>query len=94
LRPVRTADMRGRRYKIVDSQNLSGDHLGECSTPDLPYREMFIPVQGDTRDDLAVQIHEMLHACLWDLDEEAVEQTCVSIANCLWRLGWRNDDQE
>jgi len=36
-------------------------------------------------------IHEILHAALWDLDEEAVHDTANAISAALWRLGYRRD---
>jgi len=38
---------------------------------------------------LEVLIHEMLHACYWDLDEEAIDITARDIARVLFRLGYR-----
>jgi hypothetical protein len=34
-------------------------------------------------------IHEVLHAALWDLDEEAVHTTANAISEALWKLGYR-----
>ena len=34
-------------------------------------------------------IHEALHACLWDLDEEAVRETAETISEILCKDGWR-----
>lgn len=42
---------------------------------------------------LYVLIHESLHACHWDLTEEAVEQTGKSISELLWALGYREEKQ-
>lgn len=86
---IKTVTMRGRKWKITPiAQN--GD-LGACQAPNIPDKEMDIPIDGDTRDELRVIIHECLHACLWDLDEEAVDETSTDIARLLWRLGWRNE---
>ena len=38
---------------------------------------------------LEMFLHEPLHACLWDLDEEAVEETARDMARFLWRMGYR-----
>ena len=44
-------------------------------------------IQGRKR--LEVELHESLHACLWDLDEEAIRETAEDIARFLWRAGYR-----
>jgi hypothetical protein len=42
--------------------------------------------------ELEVLIHEMLHGCYWDLDEEAIESSARNIARVLTRLGYRRQD--
>jgi hypothetical protein len=42
---------------------------------------------------LEVCIHEVLHAALWDLSEEAVDETSKSIADILWRLSYRQMEE-
>jgi hypothetical protein len=37
-------------------------------------------------------IHEILHAALWDLDEEAVTETANAISAALWRVGYRRPE--
>ena len=44
--------------------------------------------QGE-QDTLDTIIHEVLHAALWDLDEEAVHDTANAISAALWRGGYR-----
>ena len=41
--------------------------------------------------ELDTLIHEMLHACHWDLDESAIEETATDIARALHRIGYRLD---
>ena len=36
-------------------------------------------------------IHEALHACYPDLDEEAINQSATDIAEYLWKLGYRSE---
>lgn len=38
---------------------------------------------------LAAIVHEILHACLWDLDEDAIEEADESMTDALWALGYR-----
>lgn len=41
------------------------------------------------REELDTLIHEMTHACQWDLCGEAVEQIATDMATALWAGGWR-----
>ena len=34
-------------------------------------------------------LHEALHGCLWDLSEEAIDETAASLAGLLWKLSYR-----
>jgi len=43
-----------------------------------------------TRRDCIVLIHEALHACNWDKDEEKVEQTAEDLGGLVWKfMEWR-----
>lgn len=44
---------------------------------------------------LEIEIHESLHACLWDISEEAIEETARDVSRFLWRIGYvkRQDDE-
>lgn len=90
MKPIRSVTIRGKRWRIVDSNGKKMPELGYCTHPDLD-REIAIPIDGDTESELDTLIHEVLHACQWDLSEEAIEETACSIAHVLWRLGWRRD---
>ena len=52
---------------------------------------MTLPVHGDTLGDLVVILHEALHAALWDLDEQAVDEISTDAGRLLWRLDWRKE---
>lgn len=39
--------------------------------------------------ELRAILHESMHAALWDLDEEAVDETSRDLAKLLYRLGYR-----
>jgi hypothetical protein len=82
--------IRGKRWRVVDSAEHRGVELGYCTHPELD-REIAIPLDGDSESELDTICHEVLHACQWDLSEEAIEETACSLAHTLWRLGWRKD---
>ena len=60
---------------------------------DFPGYKFGDSAKGETKKDLANIIHESLHACVWDLGEDCVQETSETIAKLLWRLGWRKEDQ-
>lgn len=91
MKQVRSAMIRGRRFKVLDSTSAPRGLLGQCSCPAMIEPEIHIPIQGDTKDELAVIIHEAIHGALWDLTEDSVEETCIAISDLLWRLGWRKE---
>ena len=78
LPPVRTVTMRGKVWNIARFKE--GDAAGMVEAPSTVQKRIDIPVHGGTRKDLDVIVHESLHACLWDLDEEAVYETAFDIA--------------
>ena len=88
---IKQATIRGRRWRVVDSAPMKIPELGYCTNPDLD-RELAIPVHGDTMEELDVIIHEIIHACFFDMSEEAVDESASSIATVLWKLGWRNEN--
>jgi hypothetical protein len=87
---IRTHTFRGKKWKIIPAESQAG---GICESPCSLDKEMVIPVEGTTRFDLDTVIHESLHASLWLLSEETVEETATDIARLLWRLGWRNEGE-
>lgn len=38
---------------------------------------------------LETEVHEALHACMPDIDEEAIHDTARDVAAVLWALGYR-----
>jgi hypothetical protein len=45
-------------------------------------------------DALDTLIHEMLHAAMPDLDEDAIYETASDVAKVLWDLGYRGEWDE
>lgn len=85
---IKSHTFRSKRWNIIESPSELG---GECGAPHIKGREMIIPINGDSKNDLDTIIHESLHACLWDLGEESVQESAEDIARIIWRLGWRKD---
>jgi len=85
--------LRCKRYQIVRvRQPLTADGVdcdGTCDPRDLP-RPRITVGQGLTDErELDVFIHEMLHACFWDLDETSIEEAASDIAKVLFKIGYR-----
>ena len=89
MRPVKTVTLRGKRWRICYSPY---EKYGECESP--CEKNKLITLRDDLagKDKLDTIIHEALHACLWDLDEEAVHGTAKGIATFLWRMGYRTKE--
>ena len=79
--------IRGRYYTFRFGRAVPGA-VGHYD-PDR--RELVVSpsLRGEQRLDTV--IHELLHAALPDLDEDAVNTTASDIARLLWRLGYRDD---
>ena len=79
--------LRGRYWSIVRGKLDSKlDGLCDANTRIITVR----PSLTGERE-LEVLIHEMLHACHWDLGEEAITETSEDLARVLFRLGYRRN---
>lgn len=77
--------LRGRYWTITRGKlDKTQDGLCDASTRRITIRQS---LTGER--ELDVLIHEMLHACHWDLDEQAITETASDIARVLTRLGYR-----
>ena len=81
----RILKIRGQRWRLRFVPNL-GDAEGLCHKEERLIRIALGYPEDRTLDSI---IHEILHAALWDLDEEAVHDTANAISAALWRLGYR-----
>lgn len=82
----------GKRWHVKDQSELEPGDLGMC---DYEEKTVYIPLEGDTVDELDVTIHEAIHATCRRLCEAEVNSAATSIAKLLWRLGWRKiEDSE
>jgi hypothetical protein len=90
MKPLRAHRFRGVRYHFQTRKpkGLSGI----CQDPKIRNCSMYVPQRGGTPFDLTTTIHEALHACFYDLDEDAISEASDSLAGLLWRLHWRKTD--
>lgn len=81
-------EFRGVRYEVKYPKRMkvSGD-VQPPDTPGTPVMRIKGSLEGALR--LDTEIHEALHACLWDLDEEAILEIAGDIAAFLYSSGYR-----
>jgi hypothetical protein len=89
--------VRRRRYRLrtVKPRQMrfhNDKPFGECDSPSDANKEIRILYTLRGVQLLEVIIHELLHAALWDIDEEAISEAARDIARILWKLGFRFDD--
>ena len=87
---IRSHTFRGKRWLIRFVEKA--DEWGSCEEPTGVDKTMFLSPKLKRLDALDTTIHESLHACFWDIDEEVVEKAASDIARFLWRLGYRRCD--
>lgn len=81
--------IRGKRYRFERTGHVGSDCWGYCTDPSTPNR--VIKVHSHLKDDQELEfiIHEMIHACFWDLDEDVVREVGRDLSKALWRMGYR-----
>ena len=90
----RNHTFRGKRYKITTAtKRAMGVNRGDCDSPSGPGKTIRVgnDLMQPSKDKelMEVLLHEGLHACMWDVSEEGIHQTADSLANLLWRCGYR-----
>jgi len=93
-RPVRSVKLRGKRYKFEKSGTLHKTDRGYCTDPKDPQRKIKIHKNLVDQEELEVTIHEMLHACFWDIDEDVICEVGDDISRALWRMGYRKIEED
>ena len=81
----------GKRYRL-EHITLKGKNNGYCDPPFKKGKKIIIHKRRNWKSSkrlLEDYIHELLHACSWDLTEEWVEESAHSIMNVLWNQGYR-----
>jgi hypothetical protein len=73
----------------MESTTLPRTWDGSCDPP--KNKSKAIHVRRGLKDErhMEVCLHEMLHACDYTKDEEAIEEMARDIARAMWRLGYR-----
>lgn len=74
------------KYFRLEFDKMPKTADGLCSMADRTIR-IRKSLRGERQ--MEVIIHELLHGCHWDLDEQAITETAEDVARVLWRLGYR-----
>jgi len=87
---IRSHSFRGKRYKIIDVPSRKKNEFdGYCDPPQNLDKTLAINEKLTDLRHLETVIHESIHACVFDLTEQAVSTSAHDIASLLWRLGYR-----
>ena len=84
--------LKGRFWDLVFRSGFrkANGVLGICEAPAVPFKKIIIDADLEGEELLEVLIHEQLHACFWNIDEEDVSESARDIARNLTRLGFRH----
>lgn len=85
---IRTHSFAEKRFRIL-WRRVDQTSDGKCDAPDSFAKKIFIGPNLDERDLLETAVHESIHACFFNLDEQSVETAARDTAKLLWRMGWR-----
>jgi hypothetical protein len=92
-KPIRNkyyiVSLRGKRYKIQKTGKISSNLWAYCTDPKFTNRLIKIHKILENYEELETLIHEMLHACFWDLDEEVISEVGRDLSKALWKMGYR-----
>jgi hypothetical protein len=86
---VKTIRLRNKRYKFLKTNLLPKDSWGVCTDPAFTKRVIKIHKSLNGIKEFEVIVHEMLHACFWDIDESVIREVGIDISHALWKLGYR-----
>ena len=94
---IKSHVFRGKRYKLdwkpvskADKRKMKLNAIASCDGPETPGKCITINPELSGFDLLRVSVDEGIHACMWDLDNLAVDEMSESIAKFLWRMGFRD----
>lgn len=80
---------RKKMYKVKVTGYLPHGRDGDCDSPNTPNKMIRIRKNVGEKRFLTASLDEGIHACLFDLDNDVVDDVSNSIGNFLWKLGFR-----
>jgi hypothetical protein len=89
----RTITLRGKRWTLCT--HPMKDNFGLCEYETwVPKKHIWIDPGCEGEKMLEILLHEMMHCCFPDIDEDAITETGRSLAKVLWDLGYRSEWDE
>jgi len=85
---IKSHVFRNKRYKIFFRNPKNRNHLGTCDDWE---KEIEIKPTLKGEMELDCIIHESLHACFPDINDDAVDETATSVAKLLIRMGYSRE---
>ena len=83
--------LRNNKWKVV-RKDLGSTIRGQIDPPSYSRKQIKMSTRlKKDKEILEVFIHECLHGCFWDLDEQAIEDAAADLARALYKLGARID---
>lgn len=83
--------LRNNTWKVVKA-DLGSAVRGEIDPPSYVNKSIRISTRlKKNQEILEVFLHECLHGCFWDLDEEVIDRAAFDISKALYKLGARID---
>lgn len=83
--------LRNNTWKVVRA-DLSPSVRGEIDPPSYVNKSIKLSARLRKQQEiLEVFLHECLHGCFWDLDEDVIDQAALDISKGLYKLGARID---
>ena len=87
---VKNHVFRGNRYKVEVVHLLKSDKAhGLTDNPKLPGKTMRIDPDQHGRRLMQTLLDESIHCCMFELDNDTVEEMAEGISKFLWRCGFR-----
>jgi len=83
---------RNKQYLIKSCK--SKDYLGYCESPKIKNPKLCIDENLKDKELLRIIIHESLHACLYDLDEDSVDEISRQIASIVKKFGFKQKEEK
>ena len=82
-------ELRGKRWRLEVLDYLHDGSYGSMDPDGVPRKRILISRNQAPVDMLDTVIHECLHACYPDLDEDSITESATCIAKILHRMGCR-----
>lgn len=83
--------LRKNTWKLVKT-DLGSTVRGEIDPPSYINKSIRLSSRlRKQKEILEVFLHECLHGCFWDIDEEAIDKAAYDISRALYSLGARID---